>query len=80
MKRCNHSKGEIKSGGHRIALEDLEKTRSIFPLFSSQFNVKRCTDVAYINATSSTAKEPFSHVINFIHEYGYINCRITNLK
>ena len=56
MKRCNHSKVEIKSGGHRIALEDLEKTRSIFPLFSSQFNVKRCTDVAYINATSSTAK------------------------
>ena len=28
IKRCNHSKVEIKSGGHRIALEDLEKTRS----------------------------------------------------
>ena len=34
MKRCNNSKVEIKSGGHRIALEDLEKPRSIFPPFS----------------------------------------------
>ena len=33
-KRGNHLKVQIKSGGHRIALEDIEKKRSTFPPFS----------------------------------------------
>ena len=33
-KRGNHLKVQIKSGGHRTALEDTEKKRVIFPPFS----------------------------------------------
>ena len=54
-KHCNHLKFEIKSGGHRIALEDIEKKNIQYSrLF--RFYAKHCTDVAYIYMTSSTEK------------------------